>query len=423
MAEGRDIGTVVAPGAAVKVFLTASEQVRAERRAAELAGRQRSTPPATAAAAADAARRGGGTRPERRPDQGRAGAARPARRGCRARWRPTLSRSMPPSSAWTTSSGASSAWPRRNEQVSDGRGEHAGRRRSARRPVPVAAPVLAVVGRPNVGKSTLVNRILGSRQAVVEDVPGVTRDRVTYDATWRGRAFTLVDTGGWEPSIEGSPVLAARVAAQARVAVDAADAVLFVTDAVVGVTDADAAVAAVLRRSRKPVVLAANKVDDAPAEAGAHSLWSLGLGEPYAVSALHGRGSGDLLDAILGALPETPAERLEAEAGPRRVALIGRPNVGQVEPAQQAGRVRARAGRLGRRHDQGPGRRADRPRRDHLAVRRHGGHQAAGPGKLRAPTTSPRCGPSGRWSAPRSRSCSSTRASRWPSRTCGSSRW
>jgi GTPase len=193
----------------------------------------------------------------------------------------------------------------------------------------VAAPVLAVVGRPNVGKSTLVNRILGSRLAVVEDTPGVTRDRVAYDATWRGRAFTVVDTGGWEPSIEGTPALAARVAAQARVAVDAADAVLFVTDAVVGITDADAAVAAVLRRSRKPVVLAANKVDDAPAELGAHSLWSLGLGEPLAVSALHGRGSGDLLDAILDALPPTPGERLDAEAGPRRVALIGRPNVGK----------------------------------------------------------------------------------------------
>jgi GTPase len=192
-----------------------------------------------------------------------------------------------------------------------------------------AAPVLAVVGRPNVGKSTLVNRILGSRLAVVEDTPGVTRDRVAYDATWRGRAFTLVDTGGWEPSVEGSPVLAARVAAQARVAVDAADAVLFVTDAVVGVTDADAAVASVLRRSRKPVVLAANKVDDAPAELGVHSLWSLGLGEPQPVSALHGRGSGDLLDKILEALPETPGERFDAEAGPRRVALIGRPNVGK----------------------------------------------------------------------------------------------
>ncbi len=192
-----------------------------------------------------------------------------------------------------------------------------------------AAPVLAVVGRPNVGKSTLVNRILGSRQAVVEDTPGVTRDRVAYDAIWRGRAFTIVDTGGWEPAVEGSPVLAARVAAQARVAVDAADAVLFVTDAVVGVTDADAAVAAVLRRSRKPVVLAANKVDDAPAELGAASLWSLGLGEPVPVSALHGRGSGDLLDAVLGALPEAPQERADADRGPRRVALIGRPNVGK----------------------------------------------------------------------------------------------
>ncbi len=191
------------------------------------------------------------------------------------------------------------------------------------------APVLAVVGRPNVGKSTLVNRVLGSRQAVVADTPGVTRDRVAYDATWRGRAFTLIDTGGWEPSVEASESLAARVAAQARVAVDAADAVLFVVDAVVGVTDADAAVAAVLRRSRKPVVLAANKVDDAPAEPAASSLWSLGLGQPIPVSALHGRGSGDLLDEVLDALPAAPAERLRAEGGPRRVALLGRPNVGK----------------------------------------------------------------------------------------------
>jgi GTPase len=190
-------------------------------------------------------------------------------------------------------------------------------------------PIVAVVGRPNVGKSTLVNRILGSRLAVVADTPGVTRDRVAYDATWRGRAFTLVDTGGWEPSVEGSASLAARVAAQARVAADAADAVLFVADAVVGVTDADEAVANVLRRSRKPVVLAANKVDDAPAEPAAASLWSLGLGEPLPVSALHGRGSGDLLDAILSALPTAPRESLDATGGPRRVALLGRPNVGK----------------------------------------------------------------------------------------------
>jgi GTP-binding protein len=189
-------------------------------------------------------------------------------------------------------------------------------------------PVVAVVGRPNVGKSTLVNRILGSRQAVVEDTPGVTRDRVAYDAIWNGRAFTLVDTGGWEPSVEGTESLAARVAAQARVAVDAADAVLFVVDATVGVTDADAAVANVLRRSGKPVVVAANKVDDTRAESEVATLWSLGLGEPAPVSALHGRSSGDLLDLVLDALPDAPKET-DAEAGPRRVALLGRPNVGK----------------------------------------------------------------------------------------------
>jgi GTPase len=194
---------------------------------------------------------------------------------------------------------------------------------------PVAVPVVAVVGRPNVGKSTLVNRILGSRQAVVEDVPGVTRDRVTYDALWNGREFTLVDTCGWEPAIEGTESLAARVAGQARVAVDAADAVLFVVDATVGVTDADEAVANVLRRSGKPVVVAANKVDDTKAESEVAALWALGLGEPAPVSALHGRGSGDLLDLVLNALPDGPKNTDETEGGPRRVALLGRPNVGK----------------------------------------------------------------------------------------------
>jgi ribosome-associated GTPase EngA len=188
-----------------------------------------------------------------------------------------------------------------------------------------AQPVLAVVGRPNVGKSTLVNRILGSRQAVVEDVPGVTRDRVAYDANWRGRAFTLLDTGGWQMRAQG---LSLQIAEQAKVAVEMADAVMFVVDARVGATDEDEAVAQVLRRSGKPVVLAANKVDDAKSEADAQSLWSLGLGEPVMVSAMHGRGSGDLLDVVLNALPETPALR-ETEQGPRRVALIGKPNVGK----------------------------------------------------------------------------------------------
>ena len=187
-------------------------------------------------------------------------------------------------------------------------------------------PVLAVVGRPNVGKSTLVNRLIGRREAVVEDVPGVTRDRVTYDAQWRGRRFTVVDTGGWDPDAVG---LQKAVAAQAEVAVGASDAILFVVDAAVGATVSDEAVVKVLRRSGKPVVLVANKVDDERGEADAAMLWSLGLGEPYTVSALHGRGAGDLLDVILEALPESPAERFDEQAGPRRVALVGRPNVGK----------------------------------------------------------------------------------------------
>ncbi len=187
-------------------------------------------------------------------------------------------------------------------------------------------PVLAVVGRPNVGKSTLVNRMIGRREAVVQDVPGVTRDRVSYDAVWNGRAFTVVDTGGWDPGARG---MSERITAQAEVAVSVADAVLFVVDATVGITDADEAVVRVLRRSGKPVVLAANKVDDLRGEAEAAALWNLGLGEPYPVSAVHGRGSGDLLDAVLAALPDTPEEEDSAEHGPRRVAIVGRPNVGK----------------------------------------------------------------------------------------------
>src|SRR3954452_16689764 len=168
-------------------------------------------------------------------------------------------------------------------------------------------PVLAIVGRPNVGKSTLVNRIIGRREAVVQDIPGGTRDRVSYDANWNGRAFTVVDTGGWDPDARG---LGGGVRGQAEIAVSVADAVLFVVDAGVGITDDDESVVRVLRKSGKPVVLAANKVDDQRAEAEAYGLWNLGLGEPFPVSALHGRGSGDLLDAVLAALPETPEEQI-----------------------------------------------------------------------------------------------------------------
>jgi GTPase len=187
-------------------------------------------------------------------------------------------------------------------------------------------PVLAVVGRPNVGKSTLVNRILGRREAVVQDVPGVTRDRVAYDALWNGRRFTVVDTGGWQPDARG---LQAAVTAQAELAMRTADAVLLVVDATVGATEAEEAVARVLRRSSTPVVLAATKVDDETAVADTTALWTLGLGEPHPVSGLHGRGTGDLLDAVLEVLPSAPRDSMIRAAGPRRVALVGKPNVGK----------------------------------------------------------------------------------------------
>ncbi|MBD9699904.1 ribosome biogenesis GTPase Der [Flavimobilis sp. GY10621] len=189
-----------------------------------------------------------------------------------------------------------------------------------------ALPVLAVVGRPNVGKSTLVNRILGRREAVVEDKPGVTRDRVSYEAEWSGRHFMLVDTGGWETDVAG---IDAAVARQAEVAVELADAVVFVVDASVGATATDEHVVRLLRRAGKPVVLAANKVDGPRGEADAAALWSLGLGEPHPVSALHGRGTGDLLDAAMRKLPLETQHGVARPDGPRRVALVGRPNVGK----------------------------------------------------------------------------------------------
>ncbi|WP_062522268.1 ribosome biogenesis GTPase Der [Demequina silvatica] len=189
-----------------------------------------------------------------------------------------------------------------------------------------ALPVLAIVGRPNVGKSTLVNRIIGKRLAVVEDKPGVTRDRVAYRAEWAGRDFTLLDTGGWEKNVTGIDL---SVAQAAEAAIEMADAVLFVVDAMVGATATDEQVVRLLRKAEKPVVLAANKVDGPQGELEAAALWNLGLGEPYPVSALHGRGTGDLLDAAMAILP-TEMEQVEIdEHAPRRIALVGRPNVGK----------------------------------------------------------------------------------------------
>jgi GTP-binding protein len=201
-------------------------------------------------------------------------------------------------------------------------------------------PVVAVVGRPNVGKSTLVNRIVGRREAIVEERPGVTRDRKVLDAEWVGRAFRVVDTGGW---IRSDEPLARQVSLQAERAIDEADLVVLVVDGAVGVTDEDAMVAALLRKSPKPVLLAVNKVDDANRESDAWDFTRLGLGDPMPVSALHGRGSGDLLDVIVDRLPAL----LEDDAGavdderivegeglgtpdkPFSVAIVGRPNVGK----------------------------------------------------------------------------------------------
>jgi GTPase len=185
-------------------------------------------------------------------------------------------------------------------------------------------PRVAVVGRPNVGKSTLVNRILGRRAAITQENPGVTRDRVTYQADWAGRRFELVDTGGWEPKATG---LQASVVAQAERAMADADLVLFVVDATVGVTEEDAAVAARLRRGRVPVILVANKVDSAAAEPQVADLWSLGLGEPLPVSSLHGRGAGDLLDAVVERLGTAAAADDEPQVP--ALAIVGRPNVGK----------------------------------------------------------------------------------------------
>jgi GTPase len=221
------------------------------------------------------------------------------------------------------------------------------------------SPVVVIAGRPNVGKSTLVNRFVGRRAAVTEERPGVTRDRLEIEAEWAGRQFVVVDTGGW---IDRGEELDQKVSAQAERAVSAADVILFVVDSTVGVTTEDEALAKHLRRAKRPVLVVANKVDNSRRENDAWEFVSLGLGDPYMVSALHGRGSGDLLDAVVALLPEeevapelVPAGRgagnasepgesveypeleipegeggaFEDDRGPVGVAIVGRPNVGK----------------------------------------------------------------------------------------------
>ncbi len=186
-------------------------------------------------------------------------------------------------------------------------------------------PVVAIVGAPNVGKSTFVNRVLGRRQAVVANEPGTTRDRSYNRAEWAGREFMLVDTGGMEPLARGG--LEALVTLQARVAVEEADAIIHIADARLGVTEADAAIARELRKARARVVLVVNKLDNPADDSGRYPFYGLGEGEPHAISASHGLGIGDLLDVVVSLLPKGEPE--EESPGPPRVAVIGRPNVGK----------------------------------------------------------------------------------------------
>jgi GTPase len=186
-----------------------------------------------------------------------------------------------------------------------------------------ALPVVAIVGRPNVGKSSLVNRILGRREAIVEEMPGVTRDRRTFIAEWAGRRFELIDTGGLEPGAKGLERL---VAEQAEIAIAAADLVVLVADAVAGPNQDDMVVAEKLRRAQKPALVVANKVDSGRDEPSAAAFYRLGLGDPHPVSALHGRGSGDLLDALVAALPAQAGRARDLWAS---IAIVGRPNVGK----------------------------------------------------------------------------------------------
>ncbi len=198
---------------------------------------------------------------------------------------------------------------------------------------PAALPLVAIVGRPNVGKSTLMNRVLGRRVAIVEEKPGVTRDRKEVEAEWLGHEFRLVDTGGW---MVGGDALDKKVSAQSEQAIEDADVVLFVVDATVGVTEEDARVAGLLRAIDAPVLVVANKIDDQSRDALIWELMSFGLGEPHAISALHGRGTGDLVDVVVSHLPEPdPADEGAGAAdvveddAPVSVALVGRPNGGK----------------------------------------------------------------------------------------------
>ena len=279
--EGRDIGTVVAPNAHLKVFLTADLDARAKRREAELNSDK---------------------------DLAESLAVRDEKDSTRkvSPLEIAIDAVEIDSTEINLEETVEVIWELLKERELLGQ------------------PIVAILGRPNVGKSTLINRFLGRREAIVEDVPGVTRDRVRYECEWNSREFILMDTGGWESRPDGISV---GVSAGAEIAIEEADVILFVVDAQVGAQTEDEAMVDALRKSKKKVFLVANKVDSAKEESEAHALWNLGLGEPHFVTALHGKGSADLLDQVVAALPEVGSAIMKDNH--RKVALIGRPNVGK----------------------------------------------------------------------------------------------
>ena len=283
--EGRDIGTVVCPDAALKVFLTADIAARAQRRDAELAAESKGLDSVGASLSA-------------RDEIDSTRKVSPLA--------PAFDAVHIDSTELNLTETVDRIWELLSERSLLG------------------LPIVAILGRPNVGKSTLINRFIGRREAIVEDTPGVTRDRVQYECEWGGRRFIIMDTGGWESKPDGISI---QVSASAELAMQEADVLCFVVDAQVGALDEDDILVQELRKAKKPTLLVANKVDGDNDESDAHALWNIGLGEPHFVSALHGRGSGDLLDAIVRLIPEVGAAQVQD--GYRRIALIGRPNVGK----------------------------------------------------------------------------------------------
>ena len=283
--EGRDIGTVVVPDAALKIFLTADIDARAQRRSEELAD-----------TAVDVNVVGESL--ARRDEIDSTRTTSPLTKAQDA--------IHVDSTEFSLDETVDNIWELLRERSLLG------------------LPIVAILGRPNVGKSTLINRFIGRREAIVEDTPGVTRDRVQYECEWGGRRFIVMDTGGWESKPDGISV---QVSASAELAMHEADVLAFVVDSHVGALDEDDVLVQELRKAKKPTLLIANKVDSDVDESDAHALWNLGLGEPRFVSALHGRGSGDLLDQIVNLLPEVGGAQVQD--GYRRIALIGRPNVGK----------------------------------------------------------------------------------------------